>query len=346
MNCAKALSEDFGNLFLDPQNSDIVLLCQGEEIRAHKLILSARSPVFRAMLQTEMSESVKGEIRIEDSDKDVLKEMVRYMYSAKVEQDFTNYKELLVLANKYEVEELIKYCGTKVIESLTKENALELGIFAETHNADELMKVCIQFIFDNRPNSLNKNWKDQLKGSPKMMLEMLQKFLDNDTSHIHELSRLGGSIGFGWPTSGYIHGVAFEVDSDILLRGIGIFGTGVDQQTLSVRIRVWDRDVEFTDANCLLDENKTSLSWCSVRHIQLLFTKAVPIKANNKYHVTMQITSGGKTYNGQNYRPIVNSDAKSSGPIKFSFSGSRHDNYNNTSSHTNGQIPVLYFSKK
>ena len=78
-----------------------------------------------------MMESVKGEINIDDADKDVLKEMVRYIYSVKVEENFDKYKELLVLANKYKVEDLIKYCGTKVVESLNTDNVLQIGVFAE-----------------------------------------------------------------------------------------------------------------------------------------------------------------------------------------------------------------------
>ena len=46
MKGVKTLLNDMGNLLLDTETSDVVLLCQGEEIRAHKLILSARSPVF------------------------------------------------------------------------------------------------------------------------------------------------------------------------------------------------------------------------------------------------------------------------------------------------------------
>ena len=114
MNCAKALVEDISKLFLDPQFSDVVLLCQGEEIRAHRVILSTRSPVFRAMLQSEMSECVTGKIQIDDANKDVFKEMLRYMYCAKVDENFTQFKALLILADKYQVDELIKYCGTKL----------------------------------------------------------------------------------------------------------------------------------------------------------------------------------------------------------------------------------------
>ena len=80
MNRVKIFLKDMGNLLLDTETSDVVLLCQGEEIRVHKSILNARSPVFRAMLQSPMLESTKGEVRIEDADKDVLKEMLSYIY--------------------------------------------------------------------------------------------------------------------------------------------------------------------------------------------------------------------------------------------------------------------------
>ena len=180
MSCIKALSSDLGNMFLDPQFSDIVLLCQEEEIQAHKMILSARSPLFRAMLKTEMPGSVKGEIMImiENADKDVLKEMVGYFYTAKVGEHFTKYKELLILANKYEVEELKKFCGTKVIELLNNDNVLQVGTFAELHNAEDLMKACVKYIVVNKPSSLNQSLEEDLvKRSPKMMIEMIRQLL-------------------------------------------------------------------------------------------------------------------------------------------------------------------------
>ena len=63
--------------------SDIMLICEGEEINAHRLVLVARSPVFHAMLQSKMMESKIREIKIDDADIDVLKEMLRYMYMAR-----------------------------------------------------------------------------------------------------------------------------------------------------------------------------------------------------------------------------------------------------------------------
>ena len=92
MNRVKIFLKDMGNLLLDTETSDVVLLCQGEEIRVHRSILSARSQVFQAMLQSQMIESTKGEVRIEDADKDVLKEMLSYIYKIEVDVNFPSSK--------------------------------------------------------------------------------------------------------------------------------------------------------------------------------------------------------------------------------------------------------------
>ena len=63
----------------------------------------ARSPVFRAMLSSDMRERQAGIIRIDDAGLDVVRQMLRYMYTAKIQQGFNRIKELLVLANKYQV---------------------------------------------------------------------------------------------------------------------------------------------------------------------------------------------------------------------------------------------------
>ena len=61
---------------MDPNTSDIEIVCLGEKIRAHKLILTSRSLVFSAMLQSNMVESISNEIIIDYANKDVLKKTV------------------------------------------------------------------------------------------------------------------------------------------------------------------------------------------------------------------------------------------------------------------------------
>ena len=195
MSCLQSLLEDIENLLLDPESSDIVLLCQGVEIKAHRTILSARSPVFRAMLRSDMSETNGGIIKMEDVDTEVLKEMLTYMYTAKIDDKFTKIQELLVLANKYEVVELMNYCGTKLVKSLNNENALEIGIFAEFHNAEDLLKECVHYICKH-PDSLNENWREKIEGSTKIMLDIIQISL-KEKVEVQEIMRNGvfGSYG-------------------------------------------------------------------------------------------------------------------------------------------------------
>ena len=65
--------------------------------------------------------------------------MVKYMYTAKIDPSYTRVKELLVLANKYQVLELVNLCSSKIFESLREDNALEIGMFGEMHNSEILI---------------------------------------------------------------------------------------------------------------------------------------------------------------------------------------------------------------
>ena len=100
---------------------------------------SFRSPVFHAMLKSEMVEKLAGVVKIDDASVDVVKQMIRYMYTAKIDHHYSKVKELLVLANKYQVLELVNYCSSKIFEALSEDNALEIGMFGEMHNSEILI---------------------------------------------------------------------------------------------------------------------------------------------------------------------------------------------------------------
>lgn len=78
-----SLVEDFGDLLLSGQSADVILICGGEEFKAHKLILSTRSKVFAAMFNHEMKEKNHSHVEIVDMDKEVLREMLKFIYTDK-----------------------------------------------------------------------------------------------------------------------------------------------------------------------------------------------------------------------------------------------------------------------
>ena len=113
-----------------------------------------RSPVFDRMLKSGMKETHDRTVEIEDANMETVTTMVYYTHTGKVrmfcdrrrllEHWETNikYEELLVLANMYEVNQ----CGSEVAKALTKENALEYGIFGEMHNSDVLVEIAARYI--------------------------------------------------------------------------------------------------------------------------------------------------------------------------------------------------------
>lgn len=128
------LSEDLGNLFDNERFSDVTLAVGGREFQAHKAILAgtyislpllflfyfifvelgistsfnrlcifesaARSPVFAAMFEHEMEERKQNRVAISDVDHDVLKEMLRFIYTGKAPNLEKMADDLLAAADK------------------------------------------------------------------------------------------------------------------------------------------------------------------------------------------------------------------------------------------------------
>src|SRR5699024_5992251 len=71
-----------------------------KEIKAHKLILASRSPVFAAMFEHELEESKQNRVVITDIKPEVAESMVRYIYAGKVDSFELYAMELLEAADK------------------------------------------------------------------------------------------------------------------------------------------------------------------------------------------------------------------------------------------------------
>mgnify|MGYP003344546785 CR=1 FL=1 len=130
------------------------------------------------MLQSDMVESLNGIVRINDAEIEVVQQMVKYMYTAKIDHQFSKVKELLVLANKYQVLELVNYCSSKIFESLSEDNALEIGMFGEMHNSEILINRCAKYICYDMTDSLNQDWMEKIQESPKLMLQIIKNLRD------------------------------------------------------------------------------------------------------------------------------------------------------------------------
>lgn len=121
----------------------------GEAFTAHKIVLAARSPVFLAMLTTDMQESKKSAVNVPDFDSETICELLRFIYYYEVE-DLENVAHKLIYAvEKYQIEDedLKKMCVDSIVSSLTTENVLNsLIISCRVSETDNLFDECVDFI--------------------------------------------------------------------------------------------------------------------------------------------------------------------------------------------------------
>uniref|UniRef100_A0A915DUF7 BTB domain-containing protein n=1 Tax=Ditylenchus dipsaci TaxID=166011 RepID=A0A915DUF7_9BILA len=156
-NYEKQLADDYLKLLKDDVLTDFAIKVNEKEIRVHKAILAARSPVFAAMFQHEdTSESKTGILTIKDVEFGVVKEMLNFIYSGRSSTDINEVlqSDLLIAADKYRLDELKNHCERCLIQALNHENACQLLIIGDMYRAEILRQRSVQFILQHQKKSL------------------------------------------------------------------------------------------------------------------------------------------------------------------------------------------------
>lgn len=83
----KSLLEQICSLRKSNELCDVVLNVGSSRINAHKIILSASSPYFRAMFTGELAESKQAEITIKDIDENAMEILIDFCYTSKITVD-------------------------------------------------------------------------------------------------------------------------------------------------------------------------------------------------------------------------------------------------------------------
>ncbi|XP_065209915.1 speckle-type POZ protein-like [Planococcus citri] len=153
-------------LLRDQTFVDVTFVVDGKNFGAHKNILASRCPVFEAMFKHNMQENKSNEVNISDIRPEVFEEFLLFMYTDKT----PNYKlvtELLVVADKYQVEGLRVLCEEIISKELTVENAFDLLFFADLHGAERLLSKVAFYIKTNPANlTATQSWKNAILTHP------------------------------------------------------------------------------------------------------------------------------------------------------------------------------------
>ena len=148
----KKICEQLGELLDSREFSDIELKCGEKVFNCHQVILSAGSPVFKAMFQTDMEEKKTKVVTIKEMEPEVLAQMVYFMYTGESnEQNFTREmaKDLYEAADRYQVAILKIKCEENIYLDLRAENAIDTLMFADLYQSDRLKEAAMKLIVRN-----------------------------------------------------------------------------------------------------------------------------------------------------------------------------------------------------
>ncbi|KAI0603780.1 speckle-type POZ protein-like protein, partial [Pyrenophora tritici-repentis] len=142
------LPDDLGELWETSLFTDCCLLVASHEFKAHKAILAARSPVFRAMFEHQLEKRLTNRVDINDLDPKVFKEMMGFIYTGKAPHLHIHSMvcDLLAAADRYGMEGLMVLCEDALSRNLSVENAAHTLILADLHSAQQLKTQALDFI--------------------------------------------------------------------------------------------------------------------------------------------------------------------------------------------------------
>ena len=147
----------------------------GVEIKCHRLILSVRSKVLKAMVDPATNEG--NIIHMKDFDTKSIRNMLRFMYSDNVKDEDID-MELLTVANYCQLEALQIVCERKLCNELDATNALEAWIGADLLKRSTFKEICTTFICGKwsdvqKTDSYSQMMKENTGAMANLMAELL-----------------------------------------------------------------------------------------------------------------------------------------------------------------------------
>ncbi|GBN82764.1 Speckle-type POZ protein [Araneus ventricosus] len=167
--------EDLGSLLRENILCDVNLQTRTKTFPAHKAILSARSPVFKAMFTNDLKEKTTNHVDVKDFDDETVRRLLSYIYTNTVENlQWKTAFQLYVAADKYSVKSLKKKCAYLLEENLDLDNVCECLELADTHK-DEYLKNSVQdFVLRHDKDVIGSiEWNDLEIGNSRLTSETM-----------------------------------------------------------------------------------------------------------------------------------------------------------------------------
>lgn len=103
---------------------DCVLKIKDKEFPCHRLVLCACSSYFRSIILSDLEESKKKEIVLEDVEPGVMGLVLKYLYTSKINVTEHNVQDIFAVANLYQIPSIFTVCVSFLQKRLSLSNCL------------------------------------------------------------------------------------------------------------------------------------------------------------------------------------------------------------------------------
>ncbi|XP_010227275.1 BTB/POZ and MATH domain-containing protein 2 [Brachypodium distachyon] len=172
-------------MWKDEQGADVTFSVGGQLFSAHRCLLAARSPVFKAELFGPMKEKSIQPVKIDDIEPLVFEALLHFVYTDSMQDDEHNkesstaeLQHLLVAADRYGLDRLRVLCESKLCEGIDVKTVATTLALAERHHYKDLKEACLEFMVPRnvlRAVMATDGFKHLLASCPWVMIEILDK---------------------------------------------------------------------------------------------------------------------------------------------------------------------------
>jgi len=174
------MMEDLRKAFKGKNSLDVTVNCGDSSFECNKYMMTARSPVFKAMFKHDTNENQTNVVNLNDIEPKVLEAMILYIHTGEAPNIKVLTKKLFVAADFYQLDQLKISCQEVLCENLDAGNSIELLIFSDAYSAPKLRKDALKFVSENMTSvSSACDWRNELAGFPILMAEIIESLMNN-----------------------------------------------------------------------------------------------------------------------------------------------------------------------
>lgn len=169
------------SMYNDDDLKDLKFVIGNETLLAHKFVVASRSKVFHLMLTHDMKEKNESIIDIKDTNIVAFQSFLKYLYTNEIDKLKEYAEDLIMLADKYDVQCLKKICEDYMCKNVNRKNSLLYLITAHLSNSKLLKVTALAEMKPHIKDILQSRDGDLLDDYPMLLKDIV--YLMNEDSH-------------------------------------------------------------------------------------------------------------------------------------------------------------------